>query len=31
MLFMLLIHRIPPTDFLIIPLIGTVFSDIVVA
>jgi iron complex transport system permease protein len=29
MLFMLLIHRIPPTDFLIIPLIGIVFGGII--
>lgn len=29
MLFMLLIHRIPPTDFLMIPLIGIVFGGII--
>ncbi len=31
MLFMLLIHRIPPTDFLMIPLIGIVFGGIITA
>ncbi|MGE6245559.1 ABC transporter permease [Psychrobacter proteolyticus] len=31
MLFMLLIHRIPPTDFLMIPLIGIVFGGIIEA
>ncbi|MBF0659212.1 iron chelate uptake ABC transporter family permease subunit [Psychrobacter sp. NG25] len=31
MLFMLLIHRIPPTDFLMIPLIGIVFGGILEA
>ncbi|MGO3632869.1 MAG: ABC transporter permease [Moraxellaceae bacterium] len=29
MIFMLLIHRIPPTDFLMIPLIGIVFGGII--
>lgn len=31
MLFMLLIHRVPPTDFLMIPLIGIVFGGIIEA
>ena len=31
MLFMLLIHRIPPTDFLMVPLIGIVFGGIIEA
>lgn len=31
MLFMALIHRIPPTDFLMIPLIGIVFGGIIEA
>jgi iron complex transport system permease protein len=31
MLFMLLIHRIPPTDFLMVPLIGIVFGGIIQA
>ena len=31
MLFMMLIHRIPPTDFLMIPLIGIVFGGIIEA
>lgn len=29
MLFMVIIHRIPPTDFLLIPLIGIVFGGII--
>lgn len=29
MLFMVIIHRIPPTDFLMIPLIGIVFGGII--
>lgn len=31
MLFMMLIHRIPPTDFLMVPLIGIVFGGIIEA